>query len=261
MDTKRSFGQKLEAFFMGKGFYIVLALCVVATGFAAYMLLRNNESDVEETSALYDYEYEYNYDEDMAQEPAVQEEIPDLEAIEEEARQQANSMEDTTAEPPTEAEPEEEAEETGEWTEGNSGIAVNAEFVWPVMGEISLPYSVAALVFNETMGDWRTHDGIDIEAQLGTQVVAAGTGKVLSVSTDPVKGTTVVIEHAGGLKSSYSNLAEVPTVYEGDSIMTGEVIGAVGNTAVGETEDNPHLQFSMTLDGQSVNPVDHLPEK
>ena len=85
--------------------------------------------------------------------------------------------------------------------------------------------------------------------------------QVLAALSFIPEGMTVVIEHAGGLRSIYSNLAATPTVCTGDDIMTGEVIGAVGATAPGENREDPHLCFKMTLDGQSVNPMDYLPAK
>ena len=108
------------------------------------------------------------------------------------------------------------------------------------------------------MGDWRVSEGIEISAPLGAQVISVAAGQVESVSPDDMGGMTVVILHSGGLRSVYSNLAAVPTVYQGDNVMTGEVIGAVGATAPGETKENPHLCFSMTLDGVSVDPNDYL---
>ncbi|NLV85885.1 MAG: M23 family metallopeptidase, partial [Clostridiales bacterium] len=132
-------------------------------------------------------------------------------------------------------------------------------FVWPVQGEITVPYSVTALIYNQKMGDWRTSESVSIASELGTQVMAVSAGIVESVSMDDLGGMTVVIQHSGGLRSVYSNLASMPTVYEGDNVMTGEVIGSVGVTASGETKDKPHLCFSMTLDGISVNPSEYLP--
>ena len=48
-----------------------------------------------------------------------------------------------------------------------------ASYVWPVYGQIERPYAMTELVYDKTMADWRTHDGIDIESTLGTQVLAA----------------------------------------------------------------------------------------
>jgi murein DD-endopeptidase MepM/ murein hydrolase activator NlpD len=91
--------------------------------------------------------------------------------------------------------------------------------------------------------------------------LAAGSGIVTSVRTDSLYGVTVEITHANGLVSTYSNLAELPTVQEGDGIMVGEVIGAVGNTAICESGEVYHLHFSMTKDGNSVNPENYLPDR
>ena len=89
---------------------------------------------------------------------------------------------------------------------------------WPVSGEIERGYSVEALSYDVTMADWRTHDGVDILAQQGEVVVAAGDGEVVSVTQDDLYGTTVVIDHGSGIKTQYSNLADTPTVSPGDKV-------------------------------------------
>lgn len=244
MADKKSFGERLEAFFAGKGFYIVLVLCVAIIGASAYFLFTSSKSDVEEITGSGFEEVTAPLDEDpeMAAPPEVIEE-PD-------ADEQNALLEDAT-----------DTEETGTWTEQEAETAVDAQYIWPMEGQIDVPYSVTALIYSTKMGDWRTHDSVDIAAALGTQVLAVCSGQVEKVYTDDMGGMTVIIQHSGGLRSIYSNLAEVPTVYEGDNIMTGEVIGAVGATAPGETKDNPHLCFKLTLDGQSVNPSDYLPPR
>ena len=249
MADKKSFGEKLEAFFSGKGFYIVLFLCVAVIGVSAYLLLNGDKNDVEEVAGA-DSGYEEvieprNEDPEMALPPEVEDETETQEAAVTE-----DSIDKAT-----------DNEETGNWTEEQTETAVAAQYIWPLSGQIDLPYSVTALIYNKKMGDWRTHDGIDIAAPLGTQVLAASAGQVEKVYNDDMGGMTVIIAHAGGLKSIYSNLASVPTVYEGDNVNTGEIIGAVGATAPGETKENPHLCFKMTLDGQSVNPSDYLPPR
>lgn len=235
MDEKRSFSEKLEAFFAGKGFYIALSLCAVVIGVCALILFSGSGADVE--------------NEAMERLPAENQQVyepqaPEVLEVEPEPEQ---SLEEVTA-----------TEETGTWTAPAEEIPETAQFVWPVAGEVTLPYSVSALVYNEKMGDWRVSEGIEISAPLGAQVISVAAGQVESVSPDDMGGMTVVILHSGGLRSVYSNLAAVPTVYQGDNVMTGEVIGAVGATAPGETKENPHLCFSMTLDGVSVDPNDYL---
>ena len=133
-------------------------------------------------------------------------------------------------------------------------------YTWPVKGQVISDFSLEVLAYDETMGDWRTHSGIDIAAPVGTQVLAVSAGTVASVEQDDLMGTTVVIAHAGGVESIYANLAAVPTVEAGDQVSIGAVIGAVGTTAVAESARAPHLHFEMREDGESVDPVSYLPE-
>lgn len=58
MEKKKSFGESLEAFFAGKGFYIVLFLCVTVIGVSAWSMLAGSETDVDPIGevGLSDYE-------------------------------------------------------------------------------------------------------------------------------------------------------------------------------------------------------------
>ena len=128
----------------------------------------------------------------------------------------------------------------------------------PLVGETVAAFSMDALQYSPTMGDWRTHDGIDIAADPGTQVCAASSGTVLDVRNDDLMGTTVVLTHDGGYDTIYSNLQSVPTVEIGDYVTAGQVIGSVGKTALSESSEPPHLHFGVTKDGEYVNPADFL---
>ena len=132
-------------------------------------------------------------------------------------------------------------------------------YIWPVAGPVENAYSMAVLTFSRTMQDWRTHDGVDIAAELGTQVKAMASGKVSEVYHDDLYGTTVVLSHRNGLTSLYANLAASPTVAVGDQVTVGQVIGAVGDTALCEAGEVCHLHLAMARDGVSVDPEDYLP--
>jgi murein DD-endopeptidase MepM/ murein hydrolase activator NlpD len=258
MHKKKGFGDKLEAFFAGKGFYIVLFLCVAVIGVSAWIMLDGKETDVENIQvddlAEIESDAEIPFVEPIApefEEPVMTEPEPDEEVATEEGEDAVDTV--------LEADEIEESEETAAWTEPVS--VPRPMFVWPLTGEVETPYSVTALIYNKTMADWRTHDGLDIAAELGTQVMAAASGVVEKVYKDDMYGMTVVIDHGGGLKSYYSNLAETPTVYEGDSVVTGEIIGAVGDTALAESGEVTHLHFAMTLEGRSVDPMEYLPPR
>ena len=130
--------------------------------------------------------------------------------------------------------------------------------VEPLKGEVLMAFSVDQLVYSPTLADWRTHDGVDISAKPGTTVLAATAGTVASVEDDPLMGTTVVIDHAGGYTATYANLQAKPTVEPGDLVTAGQIIGAVGTTAAAEAAQSPHLHFSVTRDGEAVDPSEFL---
>lgn len=96
--------------------------------------------------------------------------------------------------------------------------------VEPLRGEVLTAFSIEELIYSPTMGDWRTHDGIDIAAKAGTTVLAASSGTVRSVTDDTLMGTTVVLEHEGGYETTYANLQSKPTVETGDSVSAGQII-------------------------------------
>lgn len=251
MDENKSSGRKPKRFFDGKGFYIALVACVAVIGASAWYLFGAGKANVEKAAMQNELSTVteapvYNNDPDMA--------APDT-TVGDDAQAQASAP----------AENEKLNQQTNEAETGsfNNSVETAAKpgYVWPLDGNIDVPYSVSALQYNKKLGDWRTHDGIDIAAKLGTKVSAVGAGQVESVEHDDMNGMTVIIAHEGGLKSVYANLAGTPTVVVGDSVMQGETIGSIGTTAVGETKDNPHLLFKMTLDGQSVDPKEYLPAK
>ena len=128
------------------------------------------------------------------------------------------------------------------------------EFVIPVEGEILREYAKESLVYSPTLDEWITHNGIDIVAEKTTVVKASAEGTVKSIKNDPRYGLTVVIEHANGFSSVYSNLLTAEFIEEGENVEQGQTIGTVGNTATFEIADESHLHFEILKDDVSVDP-------
>lgn len=156
-----------------------------------------------------------------------------------------------------------ETAETDKSNERNNSQKQDGEkpaITLPVRGAVTKDYSGDELVYSETMQDWRTHDGIDIYAEEGTEVLAAADGIVEAVSDNGMLGRTVIVLHDGGLRTIYSNLAETDEVAVGDEVKTGAKIGRVGATAAAESAEKPHLHFEVSLNEKTVNPHDYLSE-
>ena len=128
----------------------------------------------------------------------------------------------------------------------------------PVQGEVLSPYAMEVLSYNQTTRDWRTHNGIDLAAPAGTDVLAAADGEVYTVYEDDRMGTTVVIRHEGGYTTRYCSLDAEVAVSAGQAVSMGQTIGTVGTTALMENALGDHVHFSVTKDDEPVDPAAFL---
>jgi len=140
-------------------------------------------------------------------------------------------------------------------------VADKVSFISPLTaGNISKEWSADIPVFSDTMEDYRVHLGVDLEADAGTPVYAAADGTVESVEFDPMMGQTIVISHANGYKSVYRNLQTKTAdgIAAGVAVKAGDAIGAVGDTALVEISQAPHLHFEIYKDDSCENPLTHI---
>lgn len=131
-------------------------------------------------------------------------------------------------------------------------------FKFPVEGDTVREYAKDKLVYSNTLGEWITHPGIDIKADKTTIVKSAAPGVVKSIKNDPRYGLTVVVEHAKGYCTVYSNLLTAEFVSVGEKLSSDQTIGTVGNTASFEILDEPHLHFEILKDGEQIDPNMYL---
>ena len=131
---------------------------------------------------------------------------------------------------------------------------VELSFQKPVEGEIVKEFAKDNLIFSETLQEWAVHTGIDIKADKTTVVKSAEAGTVKSIKNDPRYGLTIVVEHENGFETVYSNLLTSEFVVENEKVEKGQSLGTVGNTAVFESADEPHLHFEILKDSIQVDP-------
>ena len=99
------------------------------------------------------------------------------------------------------------------------------------------------------------HTGLDLAASSGTIVRAAASGTVSFVNWKGSYGKLIVIDHGGGVQTYYAHLSAW-SVYSGQSVSQGQVIGNVGSTG---NSTGPHLHIEVRLNGVALNPEQYIP--
>lgn len=134
------------------------------------------------------------------------------------------------------------------------------KLIRPVEGYLTAVHDTETLSFSITMQDYRTHTGIDIQTQQGAAVVAAAAGEISAAYEDPMMGYTIEIDHGDGYVTVYRNLSEIVPegLAVGSRVSAGQLIGAVGDSALVEQAELPHLHFELTRSGQQIDPLTYL---
>ena len=134
-------------------------------------------------------------------------------------------------------------------------IPDEVEYVMPLAGELQKSFSTDELLWDDTMKDWRTHNGIDIASDVGTEVDTAAAGIVIEAFESETYGFVVKVQHPDGIVTVYKNLERI-VVEKDDAIDLGQMIGTVGNKASFEIGQKPHLHFEVIKDEKNINPME-----
>ena len=230
-ENKRS--GSFRDFLKEKGYYIALILCVAAIGISGYLYYRNTSVDPQPGQEA------LSATDGAATAPVSNTGKDDAAVSVIATKPQAAAPQDTTP----------------------STVATQPKklaTMYPVEGEAVGAYAMEELSYNETTRDWRVHNGIDLAAPAGTDVVAAADGVVYTIYTDDSIGTTIVLQHDGGYTTKYASLQEEVAVAVGDTVKMGDTLGQVGVTALTETALGDHVHFAVACDGKSVDPMEFL---
>lgn len=133
-------------------------------------------------------------------------------------------------------------------------------FVLPVSGVLSQKHDPDMQVHSSTMNDLRVHLGIDIVTEAGAAVYSAADGTVSRIWEDTLMGNCIMIKHSGDCYTIYKNLSEdlAEGISEGASVRSGQLIASVGDSAMVEIGEEPHLHFEMTVADLMVDPLEYF---
>ncbi len=130
------------------------------------------------------------------------------------------------------------------WT----SISIDTDFIIPVIGTITGNFGTQRY-YNGKKGNF--HNGVDIAAKTGTNIVAPSSGVVMLIGDFFYNGKFVYLDHGMNFKSIFIHLDSI-SVKPGDRLNKGDVLGHVGNTG---KSTGPHLHWSLTLNSVYVDPM------
>jgi murein DD-endopeptidase MepM/ murein hydrolase activator NlpD len=125
------------------------------------------------------------------------------------------------------------------------------QFMWPANGSVTSGFGYR---IHPIFGTRTLHAGIDIGAAYGSGVWAGDSGTVSFVGAMSGYGNVVVVDHGGGLATTYNHLSAF-SVSSGQSVSRGQQVGAVGCTGYCT---GPHLHFEVRVNGTPVDPMPYL---
>lgn len=257
--NRRNPKSKLAKFLTGKGFYMVLAACLVGTGAAAWVAVEQTTNRLTSPN---------NPDQTPSQTQSVQSE-PErgVSRLEEAGKQVEGVPTESSTWQSSQSKPSSSSSQSSAQqgqSSGQSGTSAQQtaqeesqelQFMLPASGDVLQTFSEGKLVKSKTLGDWRTHNGVDIVAEAGTPIKCVANGTVTKIETDGMWGAVIEVTHEGGLVSVYKGLSDAMSVEEGQEVEIGQVIGAVAPSFQAEVADGAHLHFELKQDGEYVDPL------
>ncbi len=104
--------------------------------------------------------------------------------------------------------------------------------------------------------DYRFHGGVDLSAEEGEEVYLTAAGRVTEITYTEEEKYRIVIEHAGGWTTVYSQLDQI-YIESGQLLQQDQPIGIIA--APGSTESSaPHLHWELWYNGERMNPMEYL---
>ena len=126
-------------------------------------------------------------------------------------------------------------------------------FIWPCPASSRITSGFGGRS-SPTEGASSNHQGIDIGAPTGSDILAAAEGDVVVSTYSSSAGNYVMINHGGGVYTVYMHASKL-LVSVGEHVSQGQVIAKVGSTGY---STGPHLHFGVRLNGTYVDPRSYV---
>ncbi len=178
-----------------------------------------------------------------------------------EPKAEPNEDDDTTANANIDAEPIDEVVDLAPepWV-GDASLAAEAS-----LQQLQAPLSGSSGIsrnfgygYDAAFDDWRFHSGVDLAGSLGAAVLAPLPGEIKEIRQDSFTGSSLVLQHEGGLLSAYYGLQLQPGLSQGQQIIAGEKLGELCAPPPFEEAAGPHLHWELSLGDEHIDPTAYL---
>lgn len=102
------------------------------------------------------------------------------------------------------------------------------------------------------LGTVRAHRGVDYAAPTGTQIKAAGDGRITFAGWRNGYGRTVILDHGNGVTTLYAHMSRFSSYKTGARVSQGATIGYVGASGLAS---GPHLHYEFRVHGVHRDPL------
>lgn len=261
---------KVKTFFKEKGFYISLlvgVIAILAVGIiSANVLTGENEGGPQ----VAEKEPEASLVEEPSQTELAKAETPETPVPEKITKPEEKTSQETKKEKTKEKKPEDagavEKEETAQETEPQTAQVIsqsekisNLSFdeekglLWPISGDIILPYSMEKSIYFETLAQYKVNPAVIIAGKEDMEVFSAYNGVITAIEENEETGLTVTASIGDGYELVYGNLKDVECK-EGDFIAEGTRIAVLSAPTKYYVKEGTNLYFKVLQDEKSVDP-------
>ena len=256
--------EQIKKFLRDKGFALALLACLVAAGAAGVWAVRAVRDELEKS-----YESLTKPDASSAPQQAEKPALDTDLTVEDDVWQQ--DVADVAESKPDVPKPDSASGSAGASSGARSGSGSVHEpsalqgssspasssaapaSAQPVTGRVLNACSGDELVYNKTLGDWRTHNGVDYACSKDAAVNAPVSGKVTAVETDGRWGGVVSIEDSTGRVWRVCGTT-APEVKAGDTVETGQTLGRAGNIP-SECAEESHVHLEVLEGDKYLDPA------
>lgn len=136
-------------------------------------------------------------------------------------------------------------------TPPTTAVSTEGLFVFPASNVILHDYS-DTMQYSETLGEWCTHNGTDFSVEKGKDVKATADGVVIAVWEDPLWGGVIELDHGNKLITRTCGVKA--SVGQGQSVKAGDTIGKA-DTVPAELLEEPHIHLELLVNGRYQDPM------